>query len=57
MVAERAVGKQRRLPFVKGHYGNPDGRPTKGVVIFTSICVVILLVFYTYFGWCLLTGS
>jgi hypothetical protein len=50
MVAQRAVGKGRGLPFAKG-------RPTKGVVIITSICVVILVVFYACLGWCLLTGS
>jgi hypothetical protein len=32
-------------------------RPTKGVVIFTSIGVVLLLVFYAYFAWYLLTSS
>ena len=46
----------------KGRYGNPDGHPdgrrhNKGVVIFTSICVVILLAFYAYLAWYLLTLS
>jgi hypothetical protein len=58
MDAHRAVGKQRGHRFVGGHYGNPAGRPPgKGVVIFTGICVVILLVFYACFAWCLLTSS
>jgi hypothetical protein len=66
MVAERAVGKLRERPFVKGRCGNPAGEPlgsqntstrTKGVVIFTSICVVILLAFYACFAWYLFTSS
>jgi hypothetical protein len=58
MDAHRAVGKQQGRPFVEGHYGNRARRPHgKGVVIFTTICVVILLVFYAYFAWCLLTSS
>jgi len=47
-----------------GPYGDPAGwpggshnKPTKGIVIFTSFCVVILLVFFAYFAWCLLTSS
>jgi len=61
MVAQRAVGKQRRRLFVEGRYGNPAGHSAdsgshKGVVIFTSICIVILLAFYAYFAWYLLTS-
>jgi hypothetical protein len=66
MVAERTVGKQRGRPFVKGRYDNPAGWPlgsrdkskeSKGVVIFTSICVVIVLAFYACFAWYLFTSS
>jgi hypothetical protein len=66
MVAERAIREPRRRMFVKGRYGNPAGGPpgsrnkskeTKGVVIFTTICVVILLAFYAYLAWYLFASS
>jgi hypothetical protein len=53
MVAQRAVGKHS---FVRGRHGDLADRPPKGVVIFTSICVVILLAFYAYFAWYLFTS-
>jgi hypothetical protein len=60
---KRAIGRvtlmaaQRRgHRFVEGGYGNQAG-PPKGVAIFTGICVVILLVFYAYLAWVLLTSS
>jgi hypothetical protein len=56
MVAQRAVGKRRGHPF-KGRHADLADRPPKGVVIFTSICVVILLAFYGYLAWYLLTSS
>jgi hypothetical protein len=56
MVAQRAVGK-RRGQHLKRSYADLTDRPPKGVVIFTSICVVILLAFYGYLAWYLLTSS
>jgi hypothetical protein len=53
MVAPRAVGKH---PFDKGRHGNLADRPPKGVVIFTSICVVILVAFYASLAWYLFTS-
>jgi hypothetical protein len=50
------AAQRRGHRFVEGGYGNQAG-PPKGVVIFTSICVAILLVFYAYLAWVLLTSS
>jgi hypothetical protein len=51
------VTHRRSHTFIKGGYGDPARRPPRGVVIFTSICVAILVAFYGYLAWYLLTSS
>jgi hypothetical protein len=56
MVAQKAVGKRRGHPFVKCGYGDQASPPPKGLVIFTSVCVAVLVAFYACFAWYLLTS-
>jgi hypothetical protein len=51
------VTHRRSHTFVKGGHGDPARQPPKGVVVFTSICVAILVTFYGYLAWYLLTSS